>query len=148
MGWRGEQIEAIDEDLGQSATSSEGRPGFQRLLVQVKAGAVGLVRGLELSRLCRSSLDWQALVQLCALLETLLGEQDGLYDPGHPNDRLFLGLNGAMSEFELHLLRLEQAKQAKAARGELSLPAPMGELHQGSGRPSGERPPTSKCVRL
>lgn len=136
MGWAREQTEVIDEDLGHSGTSIEGRPGFQRLVEQVKAGQVGLVMGLEMSRLCRSSLDWQALVQLCALQQTLLGDQDALYDPTHPNDRLFLGLKGAMSEFELHILRLrmEQGKKAKAARGELSLPGPMGYVKGPEGR--------------
>jgi DNA invertase Pin-like site-specific DNA recombinase len=94
------------------------------------------VRGLEMSRLARSCRDWHQLLEVCALFGTLIGDLDGVYDPANYNDRLLLGLKGTMSEAELHLLkqRMLAGKQAKAQRGELGLPVPMGYLR----RPSGE----------
>lgn len=136
MGFCSSQIELLDEDQGKSAASTEGRSGFLRLQNQVRQGRVGLVMSWDVSRLCRSSLDWQYLVRLCEHNETLLGDQDGVYDPQEPNDRLLLGLKGAMSEFELYVLhqRMERGKQAKAARGELRLAAPRGYVNGKKGQ--------------
>ena len=92
LGWPQERILIIDEDQGCSAASAEGRLGFQRLLAEVGLDHVGLVLGIEMSRLARSCKDWHQLLELCALFRTLLADQDGLYDPTDFNDRLLLGL--------------------------------------------------------
>lgn len=105
LGWRSEQIVVIDEDLGLSGASAVDRNGFQRLVAEVGLGQVGVVMGLEVSRLARSSTDWHRLLEICALADTLILDEDGIYDPSHFNDRLLLGLKGTMSEAELHLLR-------------------------------------------
>src|SRR3954463_5306263 len=104
-GWPPDRVRVIDEDLGCSGASAQGRSGFQRLLVDVSLGQVGVVLGIEMSRLARSCKDWHQLLELCAVFDTLLGDQDGLYDPTEFNDRLLLGLKGTMSEAELHVLR-------------------------------------------
>ncbi len=96
LGWRPDRIEVIDEDQGLSGRTAEGRPGFQRLLAEVGLGHVGLVLGIEMSRLARSCKDWHQLLELCALFRTLLADQDGLYDPTDYNDRLLLGLKSSM----------------------------------------------------
>src|SRR5262245_17771391 len=105
LGWPPESILIIDEDQGQSGATVQGRPGFQALLAQVALDQVGIILGLETSRLARSNKDWHQLLEVCALFQTLLADQDGVYDPTDYNDRLLLGLKGAMSEAELHLLR-------------------------------------------
>jgi len=121
LGWPRDRILIIDDDLGKSGESVEGRPGFQRLLAEVALDHVGLILGLEMSRLARSCKDWHQLLELCARFHTLLGDADGLYDPTDYNDRLLLGLKGTMSEAELHILkeRMYQGKLNKARRGEL-----------------------------
>jgi DNA invertase Pin-like site-specific DNA recombinase len=136
LGWPRERIEVIDEDLGRSATSVEGRPGFQRLVTEVGLDHVGLIMGIEMSRLARSSKDWHQLLEICALFGTLIADLDGVYDPSDYNDRLLLGLKGTMSEAELHILkqRLYQGKLNKARRGELIQGVPIGYLR----RPNGE----------
>lgn len=118
----------IDDDLGRSGTSAEGRPGFQRLVSEVSLDQVGIVLGVEMSRLARSGADWHRLLELCALFGTLLADLDGIYDPADYNDRLVLGLKGTLSEAELHLLkqRMLAGRLAKARRGELPLPLPAG----------------------
>jgi DNA invertase Pin-like site-specific DNA recombinase len=128
LGWPAAAVEVIDEDQGHSGSSVEGRSGFQRLLAEVSADRVGLILGLEMSRLARSCKDWHALLELCAIYRTLLADADGLYDPSHYNDRLLLGLKGTMSEAELHILksRLQQGMWNKAARGEVLNHAPIG----------------------
>jgi Resolvase, N terminal domain len=93
LGWPPEQIMVIDEDLGLSGASAVDRSGFQRLVAEVGLGRVGLVMGLEVSRLARNSTDWHRLLEICALAETLILDEDGIYDPSHFNDRLLLGLN-------------------------------------------------------
>jgi DNA invertase Pin-like site-specific DNA recombinase/uncharacterized protein YndB with AHSA1/START domain len=135
-GWLPDQVQIIDDDLGVSGASSEGRAGFQRLLGEVALDRVGLILGVEMSRLARSCKDWYQLLELCAVFGTLIGDLDGLYDPAQYNDRLLLGLKGTMSEAELHVLkqRLEQGRLAKARRGELGRPVPLGYVR----RPSGE----------
>ncbi len=131
LGWPPERIRIIDEDQGLSGAAAAGREGFQRLAAEVGLGRVGLVMGLEVSRLARSSSDWHRLLELCALAETLILDEDGLYDPGHFNDRLLLGLKGAMSEAELHVLkaRLLGGQLSKARRGELWIRAPIGYVN-------------------
>jgi DNA invertase Pin-like site-specific DNA recombinase len=96
-GWPRDRVLVIDEDQGKSGSTSEGRLGFQRLLAEVGLDHVGLILGIEMSRLARSCKDWHQLLELCAIFQTLLGDQDGLYDPTDPNDRLLLGLKGTMS---------------------------------------------------
>ena len=128
LGWKPEHIVVIDQDLGQSGASAVDREGFQRLVAEVGLAHVGLVMGLEVSRLARSSLDWHHLLELCAMTETLILDEDGLYDPAIFNDRLLLGMKGTMSEAELHVLRarLRGGILNKAERGALRLPLPMG----------------------
>jgi DNA invertase Pin-like site-specific DNA recombinase len=130
LGWPRPQIIVIDDDLGKSGQSIEGRLGFQRLLAEVALDHVGLILGLEMSRLARSCKDWHQLLELCARFRTLLADADGLYDPTDFNDRLLLGLKGTMSEAELHVLkaRLYQGKLNKARRGELFGLPPIGYL--------------------
>jgi DNA invertase Pin-like site-specific DNA recombinase len=128
LGWPTEQIVVIDQDLGQSGASAADREGFQRLVAEVGLGRVGLVMGLEVSRLARSSLDWHHLLEMCAMTGSLILDEDGLYDPATFNDRLLLGLKGTMSEAELHVLRarLRGGILNKASRAALKLPLPMG----------------------
>ena len=135
FGWARERILVIDDDLGQSGASAEGRVGFQRLVSEVSLDQVGLVLGIEMSRLARSSKDWHQLLELCALFGTLIADLDGVYDPGQYNDRLLLGLKGTMSEAELHILkqRMQQGRLSKARRGELAVPVPIGYVRQPDG---------------
>jgi DNA invertase Pin-like site-specific DNA recombinase len=128
LGWPTEQIVVIDQDLGQSGASAADREGFQRLVAEVGLGRVGLVMGLEVSRLARSSLDWHHLLEMCAMTGSLILDEDGLYDPATFNDRLLLGLKGTLSEAELHVLRarLRGGILNKASRAALKLPLPMG----------------------
>jgi DNA invertase Pin-like site-specific DNA recombinase len=134
-GWPPERVLVIDEDLGCSGASAEGRAGFQRLLVEVSLGHVGLVLGIEMSRLARSCRDWHQLLEVCAVFDTLLADQDGLYDPSNYNDRLLLGLKGTISEAELHVLRqrMYEGRLNKARRGEVFTHAPMGYVRGPSG---------------
>ena len=135
LGWRREQILVIDDDLGRSAASALDRPGFQRLVAEVGLGHVGLVLGIEVSRLARSCRDWHQLLEMCALFDTLIGDADGIYDPSIYNDRLLLGLKGTMSEAEIHILkaRMHEGRRAKAPRGELVLGLPRGYVLKPSG---------------
>ncbi|MDX6382096.1 MAG: hypothetical protein QOI57_3120 [Rubrobacteraceae bacterium] len=135
MGWPKERVLLIDDDLGKSGASSEGRLGFQRLVSEVSLDHVGMILGVEMSRLARSSKDWHQLLEICALFGTLISDLDGIYDPGQHNDRLLLGLKGTMSEGELHLMkqRMQQGRLNKARRGELSVPVPTGYLRHASG---------------
>ena len=98
LGWRRDQITVIDDDLGRSGASALDRQGFQRLVAEVGLGHVGMVIGIEVSRLARSCRDWHQLLEMCALFDTLIGDADGIYDPSTYNDRLLLGLKGTMSE--------------------------------------------------
>lgn len=131
LGWISEQIRVIDCDQGLSGASDTRRDGFQQMVAEVSLGNAGLVMGLEVSRLARNNADWHRLLQLCAFTDTLILDQDGLYDPAAFNDRLLLGLKGAMSEAELHVLksRLQQGLLNKARRGELKMPLPAGLAH-------------------
>jgi len=134
LGWREDQLVVVDEDLGLSGTSAKERTGFQKMVAQVSLSRVGLVMGLEVSRLARNNADWQRLLELCAMTETLILDEDGMYDPSSFNDRLLLGLKGTMSEAEIHLLRarLRGGILNKARRGELRLPLPAGYVHDES----------------
>jgi DNA invertase Pin-like site-specific DNA recombinase len=135
LGWPADRVVVIDEDLGKSAASAAGRAGFQRLVTEITMGHVGLVLGIEMSRLARSGSDWYQLLELCALSGALLADADGVYDPAEYNDRLLLGLKGTMSEAELHLLkqRMQAGRLAKARRGELAIPLPLGCVRRASG---------------
>ncbi len=123
-------VAIIDDDLGVTASGTVERPGFRSLVGQICEGVVGAVFCLEASRLARNGRDWHHLVELCALVDARVIDTDGIYDPKMPNDRLLLGLKGTMSEFELTVLRrrLLDAAQAKAQRGELRMPVPVGYL--------------------
>jgi DNA invertase Pin-like site-specific DNA recombinase len=136
LGWPIEQVVVIDRDLGHSGASAADREGFQQLVRDVGLGRAGLVMGLEVSRLARNSMDWHRLLEICALTETLILDEDGLYDPAHFNDRLLLGLKGTMSEAELHVLRarLRGGIVNKARRGELEAPLPVGFVYDTAGR--------------
>ena len=135
LGWSEARVLVIDEDLGQSGATAEGRQGFQRLVAEVGLDHVGLVLCVEMSRLARSSKDWHQLLETCALFGTLIADLDGIYDPSQYNDRLLLGLKGTMSEAELHLIkqRMEQGKLQKARRGELCFGLPIGYVRDASG---------------
>lgn len=134
-GWASDRIVVIDDDLGKSGTTTVGRVGFERLVTEVSLGHVGLILGLEMSRLARSNVDWHRLLEVCALFGTLIADLDGLYDPALYNDRLLLGLKGTMSEAELHLLkqRLYQGCLSKARRGALTFALPIGYVWDADG---------------
>jgi len=128
LGWDTSSVTIVDDDLGQSGGGSSCRDGFQRLLADVAQDRVGLVLALEMSRLARNSKDWHNLFDLCAVRNTLLADEDGVYDPLDINDRLILGMKGIMSEMELHVMksRLERGRRNKAGRGELYHSVPWG----------------------
>lgn len=136
IGWSHEQIIVIDSDQGQSGAESTNREGFQKLVARVGMGEAGIVMGLEVSRLARNSSDWHRLLEICALTDTLILDEDGIYDPSHFNDRLLLGLKGTMSEAELHILRmrLRGGILNKARRGELKFLLPVGFIYDTEGR--------------
>ena len=128
LGWSHPQVVIIDEDLGLSGSSTAKRSGFTRMTSEVALGQVGIILGLEVSRLARNNADWYRLLELCGLTDTLIGDSDGVYHPALFNDRLLLGLKGTMSEAELHIIRarLEGGIRNKAARGELRRGLPVG----------------------
>ena len=136
LGWPPSRILVIDEDLGHSASGVDARPGFQRLVSEVGLDHVGIVLGMEMSRLARCGREWHQLLELCAISGALLADPDAVYDPCEHNDRLLLGLKGTISEAELWLIkqRMWSGRIAKAGRGELVLPLPIGY----ASRPSGE----------
>lgn len=131
LGWPVERVQVIDCDQGQSGASAANREGFQRLVAEVSLGHAGIVLGLEVSRLARNNSDWHRLLEICALTDTLILDEDGLYDPSQFNDRLLLGLKGTISEAELHVLRarLRGGILSKARRGELKGPLPVGFIY-------------------
>ena len=135
LGWMDDQIEVIDDDLGRSGSGSVRREGFQRLLSEITAGRVGIVIGLEMSRLARNSKDWHDLFEVCAIYGTLIADEDGVYDPQIPNDRLILGMKGIISEMELHTMRirLERGRLNKAQRGEMFANPPAGYVKTATG---------------
>jgi DNA invertase Pin-like site-specific DNA recombinase len=128
LGWPGERIQVIDEDLGKSGAGGAERHGFQKLIAEIGLGNAGLVISLDASRLARNNRDWHQLLELCSVFSVLIADGERLYDPRAYHDRLLLGLSGIMSEAELHQIRvrLHQGERQKAARGELRLPVPAG----------------------
>ena len=128
LGWPREQVQVIDEDLAVTGEGTAERSGFEHLTAEVGLGRVGIVLGLEVSRLARNNADWYRLLDLCGVTNTLIGDADGIYHSGLFNDRLLLGLKGTMAEAELHVLRarLNGGIRNKAARGELRRGLPIG----------------------
>jgi len=135
LGWAPDRVLVIDDDQGKSAASAVDRAGFQRLVSAVRLNHVGLILGVELSRLARSNADWHRLLAVGALFGTLLADADGRYDPAQYTDRLLLGLQGTMREAELPLLkqRMYEGKLNTARRGELVVPVPLGYVRRASG---------------
>jgi DNA invertase Pin-like site-specific DNA recombinase len=135
LGWRDDQIIVIDSDQGESGASASWRQGFQRLVSDVGMGRAGIVMGLEVSRLARNNADWHRLLEICALADTLILDEDGVYDPASFNDRLLLGLKGTMSEAELHIIkaRLRGGILNKVRRGEYRCPLPTGFAYDEAG---------------
>src|SRR2546425_8311993 len=140
LGWR--EIEVVDEDLGRSAAGMVTRVGFERMVAEVCLGKVGAVAAREVSRFAVSVRDWQQLIEMCRVVDTVLIDQEMVYAPRQGNDRLLLGLKGSLNEYELDLLRQRSlsARHEKARRGELVVRAPVGfvkagdRLGQGPGR--------------
>jgi DNA invertase Pin-like site-specific DNA recombinase len=135
MGWAAPQVEVIDEDLGQSGASSHLRTGFQRLVAAIGLGEVGIILVTEVSRLSRRNSDWHRVIELCAVFRTLIADEDGVYCPQDPNDRLLLGVKGTLFAAELHILhaRMRGNLLNKARRGELALRLPVGYRRLGDG---------------
>ncbi|MCX6382894.1 MAG: recombinase family protein [Actinobacteria bacterium] len=131
LGWSEDLIITIDSDLGQSGTSSEMREGFKKLVAEVGMGHAGIVVSIEVSRLSRNSSDWLRLLEICAITDTLIMDEDGIYDVNDFNDRLLLGLKGTMSEAEMHFLqaRMRGGTISKAKRGELKRALPAGYVY-------------------
>lgn len=139
LGWRPEDVQVIDTDLGLTATSAQHREGFKELLAQVTLGEVGIILSFDVTRLARNCSDWYPLLDVCGYKQCLIADRDGVYDPGSANGRLLLGLKGQLSELELHTIRarLTAGLLNKAERGELALQLPVGL----------ERLPTGKVVK-
>ena len=135
LGWREDRVLVIDEDLGKSAAGIEERSGFQRLVSEVSFNHVGIILGIEISRLARCCKDWHQLLEICGIFGTLITDTDGIYDPTNYNDRMLLGLKGTISEAELHMIRqrMDQGRLSKARRGELRCRLPAGYLRRASG---------------
>jgi DNA invertase Pin-like site-specific DNA recombinase len=135
LGWHEGDIEVVDADLGLSGASTVGRQGFKDLVARVALGEVGLILSIEVTRLARNCSDWYPLLDLCGRHGCLIGDRDGLYDPGLADGRLILGLKGTVSEMELHSIRsrLTSGLLAKASRGELALQLPSGLVRDPSG---------------
>src|SRR5213594_1903925 len=133
LGWT--TVEIIDDDLGRSG-GGIARPGFERLLAAICNGRVGAVLAIEASRLARNGRDWHTLIEFCGLVGTVIVDEDGIYDPRHPNDRLLLGMKGTMSELELSLFRQrsQEALKQKARRGALILGVAAGYVKVGCDR--------------
>ena len=133
LGWTA--VEIIDEDLGRSGGGIN-RPGFERMLARICEGRVGAVLAIEASRLARNGRDWHTLIEFCGLVGTIIVDEDGIYDPRHPNDRLLLGMKGTMSELELSLFRQRshEALRQKARRGALFLRVAAGYVKAGRDR--------------
>ena len=136
LGWAPHQVIVVDDDLGRSGAESSLREGFKGLVADVGLGRVGIILGIEVSRLARNNADWYQLLDLCAVCDTLIADGDGLYHPGDFNDRLVLGLKGTMSEAELHMIRhrLTAGLRHKAAKGELRQGVPVGFVYDEDNR--------------
>lgn len=133
LGWH--QIEIIDEDLGKTASGAVDRSGFERMVAEVCLGQVGAVAAREVSRFARNNREWQQLVEVCRMVDTVLIDQEAVYDPRRGNDRLLLGLKGSLNEYELDILRLRsvEARREKARRGELVASVPVGYVRSDDG---------------
>src|SRR5918911_2583264 len=131
LGWSPPQVVVVDDDLGRSGAEATQRSGFKNLVADVGLGKVGIILGIEVSRLARNNADWYQLLDLCAVTDTLIADGDGLYHPADFNDRLVLGLKGTMSEAELHLIRhrLTAGLRHKAAKGEPRQGLPVGYVY-------------------
>src|SRR4249920_938810 len=131
LGWS--EVEVIDDDLGRSAAGGVARAGFERMVAEVCLGKVGAVAAREVSRFARNSHDWQQLIEMCRVVDTVLIDQEAVYAPRQGNDRLLLGLKGSLNEYELDLLRQRSlsARYEKARRGELIVAAPVGFVKAG-----------------
>jgi DNA invertase Pin-like site-specific DNA recombinase len=142
LGWS--QIETVDDDLGRSAAGGITRAGFDRMVAEVCLGKVGAVAAREVSRFARNSRDWQQLIEMCRVVDSVLIDQETVYAPRQGNDRLLLGLKGSLNEYELDLLRQRSlsARYEKARRGELVVTAPVGFVKAGD---RFERTPTGAC---
>jgi DNA invertase Pin-like site-specific DNA recombinase len=136
LGWREEDMLVVDDDTGHSATTTAGRLGFQQLAAEVGLGEVGVIVAYDATRLARNCTHWYQLLDLCGHTGCLIADRDGVYDPGSVNGRLLLGLKGAISELELHMLRgrLTAGILSKAERGELALTLPTGRVRLDDGR--------------
>ncbi len=136
LGWSQDRIIVVDEDLGKSASRTGKRSGFEQMVAKAALGDIGIILAIEVSRLARANRDWYHLLDICAITETLIGDEDGLYNPKEYNDRLILGLKGTMSEAELHIMkqRLVEAMRQKAKRGELRRRLPAGYFWDEAGR--------------
>src|SRR5271165_1939306 len=136
LGWPPTAIAVIDEDQGRSGRSATARTGFQRLVSEVSLGQVGIVLMLEASRLARNSSDWHRLIELCGLSHTFLADEEAIYDPRDPNDRLLLGVKGTLSEAGLFALRtrLYEGRWNKARKGLLQFPLPTGYVYSAEGK--------------
>src|ERR671913_2405982 len=135
LGWQDADVEVIDTDLGHSGATAAQRAGFKDLVARVTLGEVGIVLSYEVTRLARNCSDWYPLLDLCGYRQCLIGDRDGVYDPGSANGRLLLGLKGTISEVELHTLRgrLTAGLLSKAERGELALILPVGLVREAGG---------------
>ncbi|MGA2793827.1 MAG: recombinase family protein [Roseiarcus sp.] len=135
LGWRENDVDIIDADLGFSGSSVTHREGFKELVGRVAIGEIGLILSIDVTRLARNCTDWYPLLDVCGHRECLIADRDGVYDPGTPNGRLLLGLKGTISELELHTIRgrLTAGLLAKAGRGELAVMLPAGFVRDPSG---------------
>ncbi len=135
FGWRDEDVDIIDNDLGLSGSSIQYREGFKKLLGRVTLGEIGMILSCEVTRLCRNCTDWYPLLDVCGYKGCLIADNDGIYDPAPPNGRLLLGLKGQLSELELHTIRsrLTAGLLNKAQRGELALSLPVGLVRESHG---------------
>src|SRR3954464_15906444 len=134
LGWR--EVEVVDDDLGRSAAGTVARVGFERMVAEVCLGKVGAVAAREVSRFARNSREWQQLIEVCRIVDTVLIDQETVYAPRQSNDRLLLGLKGSLNEYELDLLRQRsvEARRQKARRGELIVNPPVGFVKTDEGR--------------
>jgi DNA invertase Pin-like site-specific DNA recombinase len=135
LGWRDEDIQLIDADLGLTAAAAQHRQGFQQLVAAVTLGEVGIILSYEVTRLSRNCSDWYPLLDLCGYRRCLIADHDGIYDPATPNGRILLGLKGQLSEIELFTIRarLTAGLLNKAQRGELALTLPVGLVRDEAG---------------
>ena len=150
LGWSRNSVEVVDEDLGRSGATADGRTGFSRIVHDVAHGKVGAVLAVEVSRLARSSEDWHRLMTLCAVAETVVIDESAVYDPGNTDDKLLLDIKGTMSEAELHWLglRLVGACRSKARRGELRTPPPTGYVWTETGLELDPDETIQRAIRL